>query len=235
MLDKFGENFKTVVETIRSSPTIGLLVLVLCLATLAFMNSANNNRILESLQDNPAVNASHFEESLERNKLVQETLESLRYRTGADRAVIKQFHNGKRDLTGIPFTYAVITHVSLKDGIALTPGSYESMPLSALNESLLQMWQTVRNPKCLAQRIDDVKDPLYRQYLTENQVVKYVACPLTNPLDYPIGKIVVEYTRDFDDASDDMLIQQVERAGFRVNGYLVKPADIDDSPWYKFW
>jgi hypothetical protein len=165
---------------------------------------------LEQLIVTPDEEAIRFKDQLESSKLVNDSLEQLRATLGAHSAVIKQFHNGRHDLTGIPFTEASATFYT---------ESYEEVgdePLSSLNGSLRKMWVQIQNPKCIV--LNAPVDSSSRRYFKAYSLTRVVECPLTNLLNYPIGTITVGFSES--NTTDEEAIERTSAIAKRVTGYL---------------
>lgn len=158
----------------------------------------------------PSEEATRFKEQLESTKLVNESIEQLRIDLKADNVVIKQFHNGRHDLTGIPFTETSSTYYT--DGYEDTSDE----AVSTMNGSLGLMWRRIDKPECtiLYKPIDSSS----RRYFKAYKLMKVVQCPLTNLLNYPIGTITVGFSAG--DTNDELAVSKTSAIAKRVTGYL---------------
>jgi hypothetical protein len=166
---------------------------------------------LEQMVITPDEEAVRFREQLESAKLVNESLENLRLSLGAHSVVIKQFHNGRHDLTGIPFTEASATYHT---------DSYDNMgteAVSTMNTSLRKIWAEIDKPTCVV--LNAPTDSSTRKYFMAYELNRIVECPLTNLLNYPIGKITVGFSAD-NTISDEVAVARTAAIAKRVTGYL---------------
>lgn len=166
---------------------------------------------LESLVVTPGEEASRFRAQLESSALVNTAIENLRVSLNAHSVVVRQFHNGRHDLTGLPFTESTTTFYTDK----YSPGSDE--PLSSMNTSLKTIWKSIENPACRVTYVPD--DKASRKYFKEYKLIKIVECPITNLLNYPIGMITVGFS-DSNTVSDEVAINRTAAIAKRITGYL---------------
>lgn len=193
--------------SLRPLPTLGAIFIIFA----AFIGYESYNK-LEDLVVTPSEEASRFQKQLESSKLVNESLEKLRSDLGAQSVVIKQFHNGRHDLTGIPFTEASDTYYT---------DDYDDMgddSVSAMNGILTSMWGRIDKPECtlMEQPIDAVSKKYFKKY----KLNKVVYCPLTNILHYPIGTIQVGFAGENTTKDDRVALARTEEISKSVTGYL---------------
>lgn len=165
---------------------------------------------LEDLVVTPHEEASRFRKQLDNAALVNDAIENLRASLKADNIVVKQFHNGKHDLTGLPFTESTSTFYTA------TYASLEDEPLSSMNNSLRLMWREIDRPECIV--IYSPSDVSTAKYFAEYKLTKEVRCPLTNLLNYPIGVISVGFSEG--NTNDQIAIVKTAAIAKRITGYL---------------
>lgn len=160
----------------------------------------------------PHEESSRFRAQLESAELVNSAIENLATDLGAHSVVIRQFHNGRHDLTGIPFTEATTTFYTSKFDEIKT-----EEPLSASNTSLRRMWRSIDNPQCII--VNQGIDVSTRRYFNNYTLTRVAVCPLVNPLKYPIGTITVGLGPE-SIASDEQILIRTHVVAKSVTGYL---------------
>lgn len=229
MIEKFTDGFRSLVRTFKTSPIASLVVALFLLTGFSLYWSSINASALERLLDDPSRNTAHFEQALQRNEQIDGALINLRSDTNSQKVVVRQFHNGKKDLTGLPFTYISTTHISQPDNASNSAGTYESQPLSTMNGTLRYMWGDAKQPKCIVLNTDESTDFPHKAYLDETGIKISVICPLVNLLNYPIGIVSVGYTKQLK-ISDELAVQsEVSRVASKLEGYLEVSKDTDAS------
>lgn len=68
--------------------------------------------------------------AMRNSQLIQYELETVRERTGADRAILLTFHNQKQSLNGVPYIYLTAQNESLAYGIVPVAEKYEVLKCS---------------------------------------------------------------------------------------------------------
>lgn len=165
---------------------------------------------LEELIITPSEEATRFREQLESARLVNQSIEQLKVDLKAENVIIRQFHNGKHDLTGIPFTEASPTYYT--DGYE----DFGDETVSTMNESLRRIWKQIDRPECVV--LYSPMDSSSRKYFKTYKLTKVVQCPLTNLLNYPVGTITVGFSES--DTNDGVAVSKTSAIAKRVTGYL---------------
>lgn len=197
------ELIKDLISKFYSRPITTVAMLLIFL--IAFVTYKSYDKI-EALVVTPKDEAARFHESLESMQLINTALAKIKTDTGARGVTIYQFHNGKHDLTGIPFTGALVTFS--------TEGYTGDMPLSTLNASLRLVWQDIDAPRCqiINRAIDSETANVFDKYGQSYQII----CPLINPLNYPVGLLTVGYTTK----PPEFALAEIEHASYSIVGYL---------------
>lgn len=171
---------------------------------------------LQALVVTPDQEAARFEAQLHNADIINRGIEDLRFTLHADNILIRQFHNGRHDLTGIPFTGISTTfYVDPLDNDGHEPSLDE--PISAMNKSLRQVWQSIDKPECTV--LYSPVDVSTRRYFKTHKLNRAVVCPLVNLLNYPIGVMIVGFS-DSSTVSDDAALTKTSLLAKRVTGYL---------------
>ena len=208
MIKELSDAFRRLVYSLSVKPITTMIAIFLISMSYVAVKSYDR---LEQMVVTPDEEAVRFREQLESAKLVNESLENLRGTLGAHSVVIKQFHNGRHDLTGIPFTEASATYHT---------DSYDNMgteAVSTMNTSLRKIWAEIDKPSCVV--LNAPIDSSTRKYFMAYELNRIVECPLTNLLNYPIGKITVGFSAD-NTISDEVAVTRTAAIAKRVTGYL---------------
>lgn len=208
MIKELSDALRRLVNSLSVRPIATLVAsFLICMGYIGYKSYDR----LEQLVVTPDEEATRFREQLESSKLVNDSLEQLRVTLGAHSIVIKQFHNGRHDLTGLPFTEASATFYT---------DNYEDVgdePLSSMNGTLRKIWSDIADPRCVV--LNAPVDSSSRRYFKENGLVRIVECPLTNLLNYPIGTITVGFSAS-STTSDQVAMNKTSAIAKRVTGYL---------------
>jgi hypothetical protein len=197
--------------------------------------SARGN-IATFLERNPtaAQEKDRFDQSIVADAQINETLEHIRATINADRVLIRQFHNSKTDLTGLPFASVSTTYYAFGPGITLTPGSFNPFPLSTVNEVLAQMFQPHTEPQCAMTTTSQIRNSAYQRLLISNGVALFYSCPIMNLRGQPIGFILASYlSAEKKRPKDDAIKAIIGNTGERVVGYLDDVIAKEKKPWWQ--
>jgi hypothetical protein len=207
MIKELSDAFKSLVASLSVRPVATLAaVLIMCAGTIAYKSYST----LEQMIVTPDEEAIRFKEQLESAKLVNESLNQLNADLGAHSVIIRQFHNGRHDLTGIPFTETTASYYT--DEYELSGDE----PVSSMNMSLRRIWTQIDKPECTV--LYGPVDSSSRRYFKAYNLHKVVQCPLTNLLNYPIGTITVGFSAG--DTNDTVAVNKTSAIAKRVTGYL---------------
>lgn len=208
MIKELSEALKTLINSLSIRPLATLMAVFIIFAGYVGYKSYDT---LQSMIITPHEESHRFKAQLASAALVNDAIEKLKLDLKANSIVVRQFHNGRHDLTGIPFTEATTTfYTSEFDGA-------EEEPLSALNKSLMMMWEDkIDRPECII--INKGVDSSTNRYFRKYKLSRAVICPLTNLLNYPIGTITVGFSTS--DTSDAIALQKTSAIAKRITGYL---------------
>jgi hypothetical protein len=209
MIQELSNALRRLVNSLSTRPLATLVaVFIICASFIAYKSYST----LEQLVVTPDQEATRFQKQLESSKLVNQSLEKLRVDLNAQSVVIKQFHNGRHDLTGIPFSEASDTYYT---------DTYDDVgdeTISSMNGSLRKMWSRIDSPECIS--IDSPVDSSSKKYFKNYKLTKVVECPLTNILNYPIGLIQVGFSGDNTTKEDRDALSKTYTISKSVTGYL---------------
>ena len=212
MIKELSDALRRLINSLSSKPIETILALLLIVAIYVGYRSYD---ALENMITTPQEEAFRFEKQLEGADLVNEAIENLRIELKADNVLIKQFHNGRHDLTGIPFTEVSTTFIAsaTDDGSNLV----REEPVPTMNKSLRKVWQRIDRPQCTV--LYTPVDISTRRYFYTHNLNRAVICPLVNLLNYPIGIVVVGFSEG-NTTDDQMALSRTAHIGKRVTGYL---------------
>ena len=206
MIKDLSNALRQLIASLSMRPLATLLAIFLIAITYISVRSYDT---IQKIVITPVEEAHQFSRGLEKAELVNSAIGNLKEDLGAQSVIIKQFHNGRHDLTGLPFTEASVTFST--EG----PGADEEH-LSSMNSSLRRMWTRIDSPRCLVQYAP--LDASTKRYMLEYSLSHVVTCPLTNPLNYPIGILLVGF--DKEGVSDVEAVSQTSVVSKRIVGYL---------------
>jgi hypothetical protein len=209
LIKEASNALRVFVNLLSQKPLATLAALIILF--MAYISYRSYDAIQDSIVT-PEEEARRFQDQLSSASLVNDAIENLALETRANNVVIRQFHNGRHDLTGIPFTEATTTFFTKSYD---TPAEER---LSELNTSLRMMWREIDKPECII--IKSGVDHSTRKYFREYQLNRAVICPLTNLLNYPIGTITVGFSASNAQFSDRFVLQKTHLVARRVTGYL---------------
>lgn len=160
--------------------------------------------------------ADHFAKALQTDEQVGAELDRVLADTQADRAIIRQFHNGRSSLSGVSFTFATATHARTAPGLSWTAEDVQPVPLDAYNSLLRRMWADPTRPVCSTAGPGEIGAADRR---AERGVVVTAYCPVTDLRGNPLGIVVAEYVRRPDVPTG--VDARLRDAATRVSGYLL--------------
>lgn len=207
MIKELSDALRRLINSLSVRPLSTLAAIFII--SMAYIGVKSYNT-LERIVITPDEEAARFKDQLESSKLVNESIEQLRVDLGAYNVVIRQFHNGRHDLTGIPFTESSATYYT---------DNYEDVGdevISSMNGSLGRIWNRIDKPQCVV--YSTPIDSSSRKYFRAYGLTKVIECPLTNLLNYPVGTITVGFSAR--NTSDEVGIKKTEAIAKRVTGYL---------------
>lgn len=207
MIKELSEAFKSFVDSLSRHPFATLsTVLIGIVLYIGYMTLQS----IQTIAVPPSLEAERFHEQLAASEQINQALEKLRKDEKAHSVIIRQFHNGKHDLTGIPFTKSSMTFYTMEEEFQEV-----EEPLSAMSTSLSRVWNVIDKPECLV--ISNVGiDKATKYYMEYYELNKIVVCPMTNLLSYPVGTLTVGYKQ----ADASVNLEEIRDITVRVTGYL---------------
>lgn len=167
-------------------------------------------------------------------------LEEIRVKAGADRVLLRQFHNGTHSISGVPFLFVATTHSSAAPGQTISGAdAWQSYPLSTILNTIELMTQNgVYNPNCVSLLTSEVTDDFYQDYLNRYDTKRILLCPIVNSDNLLIGYISVHYTDEESlSISDEEMESRLEhlRSGTINVVSLLRTIREEPPKWWQFW
>lgn len=211
MMEGINELFKTAVDSLSKHPFATLSTILI--AIVLYIGYRTLDRI-ETIVIPPSLEATRFHEQLAASEQINMALTNLAVDADAHSIVLRQFHNGKHDLTGIPFTKSSVTFYEIRE----TERSLEEQdePISAMSTSLSRIWARIDRPKCLV-LTDFGIDKTTKHYIEVNELGSIIVCPMVNLLNYPVGTLTVGFKRR---DPGEGTVEKIEAVATQVTGYL---------------
>ena len=150
------------------------------------------------------------------NIIIQNEIDNLLYKTGANRVLLLQYHNTKNSLSGLPFIYLTATNESL---------TYNTTPVSAgyetLKTSLYPFVNYLSKHKYFCGDISQLEhyDKALAYRMKGNDVAHLAMCHIDS--DIPLGVLVLTYTHEVDKAHDCAVVEQMIRNSAMKIGMLI--------------
>ena len=146
----FVGGFERLVKLFSKNRTDFLLTLVLVVAVAAGYAAYENRQFLAATwaKDNHYITPEQFHRLVAVDRQIEIAIQQLLLVTDSDRVVVRRFHNGTQDFTGIPFESISDANEIVAEGFMHVEGAQGDLPMSSVNGVLLDMWENPRNPKC---------------------------------------------------------------------------------------
>lgn len=128
---------------------------------------------------------------MKNNVIIQTELENLLYKTGANRAILLQYHNTKNSLAGLPFIYLTATNECLTYNTTPVSEGYET-----LKTSLYPFVGYLAQYKYFCGDIEGLEkfDKALAYRMKGNDVHHLAMCHIDS--DIPLGVLVITYTKN---------------------------------------
>lgn len=208
--------------------------LAVCLLVVILMAGGKLWGVIENISSHfpsSATESERFNKVIVAQNEINELLESERTIMNGDRIIIRQFHNGRQDLTGLPFTSISTTFVKMKPGVEFPENGYDAVPLSTMNDLVLKIWDNPRTPNCVKIYTKDLHGS-YQTYVKNAAVDHFYACPITNLLNYPVGIIMISYmSADTQHPSDEVIFTHLRIISQKISGYMLSVTKKETTPW----
>lgn len=233
MLGSILVSLQSLIITVRKNFFHSIMTTLMLLSLIVVWSARGNISTFLERNPSPAQEKLRFDQTILADGQINATLEAIRVEINADRVLIRQFHNSKTDLTGLPFASVSTTYYATGAGIALDPISFSAYPLSSVNEALALMHPQDGRPICAPLATNTVSDPAYRILLETNGVAISYNCPIVNLRGQPVGFIIASYLTDNKKRpADEIIMNTLDTTGVKVVGYLHSVIHQEKTPWY---
>lgn len=116
---------------------IGYLVMLCCVVFTA-ISLFNMDKIVEkAISDNQREQIEAHDRAVEKRYVnspkIDQILNEVLYKYGADRVCVVEMHNGTKNVAGLPFIYGEMTYEVCRDGILPVDADYTQFNLSRLS------------------------------------------------------------------------------------------------------
>lgn len=164
--------------------------------------------------------ADHKMEMMEgekNNLIIQGEIESVLWRTGADRVLLLSYHNTKSSLTGVPYIYLTAINEYFADGIKPVAEGYNSV-----KTSLYPMIGYLSSNGFFCGDIEELREiDKALAYRMEGNNAQHIAM-LQIESDVPLGVLVVSYTTDVDESHKCNDVEAIMRRSALKIGVLLE-------------
>ena len=220
--------FVEFIEANRRGALIGILFL--CLLGVLWTAFEKRDTIFDVIierTEQEVVSDEQFRLMVKLNSLIETRLDSLRDNTGAVRVVVRRFHNGRQDLTTVPFEKVSDVYTSHDENFDLLVDTDRTLPMSSITYSLSRMWGTnASEPVCFGQATEQFPKGDLQRYLRQHNIKYVQVCPVTNIARYPLGLIAGVYWYVPDEAEAANIQSRTKKAADSIGGYLDMMADV---------
>ncbi len=233
-MGSFFAGLQSLIITVQRNMLSSFFTTVMIIALICVWSARGNISTFLERNPTPEIEKQRFNESIVADGLIREALDHDRKIINADRVLIRQFHNSKADLTGLPFASISTTYAAMAPGVSLEAAAYGPYPLSTMNEQLKIMWVDGQEPKCVRMDISAVKDTQWKSYWEKNGAKVGYTCPILNLRGQPIGIIGAEYlTAEKNRPTDEIIVDILKKTGEKSAGYLDAVVTSEKKPWYE--
>lgn len=233
-MNSYFAGLQSLIITVRRNLFSSFATTIMIILLIIVWSARGNITTFLERNPSPEMEQKRFDKALVADGLINDALEVDRIKINADRVMIRQFHNSKADLTGLPFASISTTYAAMAPGVTLEPGSMDPAPLSTMNSQLSKMWTGDGNPKCTRMEKIEVKSPQYLEYWEKNGVAIAFSCPLLNLRGQPVGIIGAGYmVSEKKRPTDDKIFEILNKTGEKAVGYLDAVTMAERKPWYR--
>lgn len=235
-MDAIIKGLQDLITTVGKNAWSSILTTILLLTLMITWGARDNISTFIERNPSAAQEKERFDRSVQADAQINETMMSIREELNADRVMIRQFHNSKTDLTGLPFASVSTTYYALAPGVAISENSMSAYPLSTVNESLIKMFIPHDKPRCARMDTDEIRDPIFSKWLQDGGVKVGYSCPLMNLRGQPVGMIWAVYLNNEKvRPNDEEITNTLNDTGMRIVGYLSGVIVDEKSPWWSLF
>ena len=205
-------------EAFKEAPVRFLTFVLVCMAV--FMVYSQQDAISEAIIKDPAIEGAEFNSSIDRDILINNSLEDFLQKHSAKAAKISQYHNGQYDLTNLPFHKVTTTYYMGPTNSLVEKDLFLHRPISTMAKTNFAMWREKDEPTCVGYEVEDVPDMAYRMRLNNLGYTYVYLCPIENLREYPIGHIMVAFDFIPEEEGISYLRADEMHLASRIAGYL---------------
>jgi len=191
----------TLLEGVSAGNFILMMVLVII---YALAQRITIKQIKELLVSGEKEFKQKFEATVVTSSVVNDLLDQILRDLNADRVYVFQYHNGGKNINGIPFARCSNTHERCEVGIESNIQAYQNLPLAmyGLRNDLI-----AKNETIVVEDLDDIIDTDKTAYnIMKQQGIKSLyTVGLYTDTCRPMGFLGVDFTRDKKILSEDDL------------------------------
>lgn len=232
MLTSLISNLITLILTVRKNLFASVMT-TLFLLSIIFAWAVRGN-VSTWLEQNPSA-AQQSERTLragESNSKIDRALQQDLVLMGADRVLIRQFHELSDPDTRIVVPYVTTTHMVTAPGVSTPSTAIISMPRSYMSDIMRLVWQN--GPTCIHVSTKEVRDELYARLLVETGVHEQYVCPIVDLNGVPVGLIIAAYlTPTKERPTEERIFSKLNDTSIRVAGYLAEVTAPERQTWYR--
>jgi hypothetical protein len=183
-----------IIERYKIKTILKAFGLILMIALLiAFIK--NPTYIIDKWQEvQEREHTERMEITLKNSQIINTEVENLRYRTGADRVILLQFHNSKQSLSGLPFIYLTATAEALDYNVIPVAEQYE-----AVKTSIYPFMTYITREGYFCGDIEELRTlDKALAYRMQGNDVHHLAFQYIEG-EHPLGLLVCTFTKDVDE------------------------------------
>lgn len=214
------ERFLQIAEKYKLSTVFKAVAIIFIFAATIFL-VANPTYFFDKYEEiKEDRHRTNMELVMKNNVIIQTELENLLYKTGANRAILLQYHNTKNSLAGLPFIYLTATNESITYGVQPVAAGYET-----LKTSLYPFIGYIAQYRYFCGNIEELEkyDKALAYRMKGNDVTHFAMCHIDGEL--PLGVLVVTYTNQTDDSHNCKTVETIIRNSALKIGVLIDGND----------
>ena len=228
----FVGGFERLVNLFSKNRTDFLITLVLLVALGAGYAAYENRQFLvqQWQKENHYITPEQFHRLVQIDKQIEQSLRQSLNEMDADRVVLRRFHNGRQDFTGIPFENIADANEVVSDRFVKVAGAGGDLAMASVNGGLLQVWADPRTPTCQlylpGQGKYDYPDSELRAWAVAANIHWTIVCPVVNLQRYPIGVVAASSTVPAASGQIEAYMRNLAMVSSRISGYLEAKLEV---------
>lgn len=161
---------------------------------------------------------SSLAKRLKADDKITPVMDTFRSNISADRLIVAELHDGKKNTTGVRFAYMSGTYESDDRGLTRVLMEFQNIPTSIF----AGMWTPLLNGECVMV----AKDTEAGQLAARSQMEDYGSrrtymCPIQSPDDSSmIGVLIATWRVDPDDLDPAAIDQELKKASYVISGLI---------------